>query len=88
MQYRSKGISDVCGERPCGQHLWQVYNQQRAASGGKEKREEKGYKLEKDAKKPEVKKSGKTAYDDAIDEIDDLLEDQEQAEQYVQLNGQ
>ncbi len=89
MQYISRVISDVCGKMPYGQDLWRVYNQQKAASGGKERQDEKGdYKLKKDAKKPEARDAKKTAYDEAIDEIDDLLEDLEQAEQYVQLNGQ
>lgn len=89
MQYISKRIEDVCGEMPYGQGLFRAYNQQKIAQGGKEDGQKgNGYELKKDAKKPETKESGRTAYDDAIDEIDDLLEDQEQAEQYVQLNGQ
>jgi len=64
-----------------------IYNRQRQASSSDDQsRKEAGIKTEKEVE--EVEEAGTDEYASLLDEIAEMLEDEEQAEHYVQLGGQ
>jgi hypothetical protein len=65
-----------------------IFNRQRQISSSDDQaREEAGIKTEKEVEE-KAKEAGTDEYDSLLDEIAEMLEDEEQAEHYVQLGGQ
>jgi hypothetical protein len=64
-----------------------IFNRQKQISPSDDQtQEEAGIRTEKEVE--EVKEAGTDEYDSLLDEIAEMLEDEEQAEHYVQLGGQ
>ncbi|MBI2543536.1 MAG: ubiquitin-like protein Pup [Candidatus Aenigmarchaeota archaeon] len=66
-----------------------VVNEQKRQTGYSGQTTSKGsYELEKEVKLDAEVDTDTSEYDEILDEIDELIADEEQAEQYVQLGGQ